>query len=116
VQHAIEHTIVEAFAGQIHTGVDFGSFIEPIAAALDHHMPPPGRFLLVFAINPSQGMKPRIAFVETKGDVQLQRGQGSACFFDPWLAWPLNGDMWVNGVKAPVQFRRRSLSKPWSAG
>jgi hypothetical protein len=59
VQHAIEHTIVEAFAGQIHTGVDFGSFIEPIAAALDHHMPPPGRFLLVFAINPSQGMKPR---------------------------------------------------------
>jgi hypothetical protein len=59
VQYAIEHTIVEAFAGQIHTGVDFGSFIEPIAAALDHHMPPPGRFLLVFAINPSQGMKPR---------------------------------------------------------
>ncbi len=28
VQYAIEHTIVEAFAGQIHTGVDFGSFIE----------------------------------------------------------------------------------------
>jgi hypothetical protein len=59
VQYAIEHTIVEAFAGQIHTGVDFGSFIEPIAAALDHHMPPPGRFVLVFAINPSKGMKPR---------------------------------------------------------
>ncbi len=59
VRYAIEHTIVEAFAGQIHTGVDFGAFIEPIAAALDHHMPPPGRFLLVFAINPSQGMKPR---------------------------------------------------------
>jgi hypothetical protein len=39
VQYAIEHTIVEAFAGQIHTGVDFGSFIEPIAAALDYHMP-----------------------------------------------------------------------------
>jgi hypothetical protein len=59
VQHAIEHTIVEAFARQIHTGVDFGSFIEPIAAALDRRMPPPGKFLLVFAINPSQGMKPR---------------------------------------------------------
>jgi hypothetical protein len=59
VQYAMEHTIVEAFAGQIHTGVDFGAFVEPIAAALDHHMPPPGRFLLVFAINPSQGMKPR---------------------------------------------------------
>lgn len=39
--------------------MDFGSFVEPIAAALDHHMPPPGRFLLVFTINPSQGMKPR---------------------------------------------------------
>lgn len=59
VQYAIEHTIVEAFAGQIHTGVDFGAFIDPIAAALDHHMPPPGRFLLVFAINPSQDMKRR---------------------------------------------------------
>ena len=59
VQYAIEHTIVEAFAGQIHTSVDFGSFIEPISKALDHHMPPPGRFLLVFTINPSQGMKQR---------------------------------------------------------
>ncbi len=77
VQYAIEHTIVEAFTGQIHTGVDFGSFIEPIAAALDHHMPPPGRFLLVFAINPSQGLKPReisaaqqaiIAWVGEKAD------------------------------------------------
>jgi hypothetical protein len=41
-QYAIEHSIVEAFAGQIDTGVDFGSFIEPIAPALaflrsDHH-------------------------------------------------------------------------------
>lgn len=59
MQHAIEHTIVEAFVGQIHTGVDFGAFIEPIVAALDHHMPPPGRFDLLFAIHPSKGMKPR---------------------------------------------------------
>jgi hypothetical protein len=75
MQYAIEHTIVEAFAGQIHTGVDFESFIEPIAAALDHHMPPPGRFDLLFAINPSKGMRPRditvaqkaiIAWVEEK--------------------------------------------------
>jgi hypothetical protein len=58
----------------------------------------------------------RIAFVETKGGVQLHVRQESACCFDPWLAWPLKGDMWVNGVKAPVQFRRRSLSKPWSTG
>jgi hypothetical protein len=76
VQYAIEHTIVEAFSGQIRTGVDFGSFIEPIKAALDHHMPPPGRFLLVFAIDPGKGMKPReilaaqrdiIAWVEKEG-------------------------------------------------
>ncbi|MCP1963321.1 hypothetical protein [Bradyrhizobium japonicum] len=59
VQFALEHTIVEAFGGQIHTGVDFGSFIEPITKALDHHMPPPGRFDLLFSIDPSRGMKAR---------------------------------------------------------
>ena len=57
--YALEHTIVEAFAGQIQTDVDFGFFIEPISAALDRHMPPPGRFSLLFPINPSKGMKPR---------------------------------------------------------
>jgi hypothetical protein len=75
IRYAMEHTIVEAFDGQIRTGVDFLSFIEPISAALDHRMPPPGRFLLVFAIDPSKGMKPRgistaqraiIAWVEEK--------------------------------------------------
>lgn len=75
MQYAIEHTIVEAFAGQIHTGVDFGSFIEPIIAALDHHMVPPGRFVLLFSIDPSRGMNAReiaaaqraiIAWVEEK--------------------------------------------------
>jgi hypothetical protein len=59
IKYAIEHTIVEAFAGQIHTGVNFQSFIDPIVAALDHHMPPPGRFDLVFAINPRSSKKPR---------------------------------------------------------
>jgi hypothetical protein len=59
IKYAIEHTIVEAFAGQIQTGVNFESFIDPIVAALDHHMPPPGRFDLLFAINPSSGKKPR---------------------------------------------------------
>ena len=60
IKYAIEHTVVEAFAGQIHTGVNFESFIDPIVAALDHHMPPPGRFDLVFAINPGSDRKPRI--------------------------------------------------------
>lgn len=59
IQFAVEHTIVEAFARQIHTGVDFDPFIAPIIAALDHHMPPPGRFDLVFPLDPSRGMKPR---------------------------------------------------------
>lgn len=59
VQFALEHTIVEAFAGQILAGVDFGSFIEPITTALDHHLPPPGRFVLLFSIDPSRGMKAR---------------------------------------------------------
>lgn len=58
-RYAVEHTIVEAFAGQIHTGVDFDPFIAPIVAALDRHMPPPGRFDLIFPIHPSKGMKPR---------------------------------------------------------
>lgn len=58
-QYAVEHTIVEAFAGQIRSGVDFGTFIEPITEALDHHMPPPGRFVLLFTIDPSRGMKAR---------------------------------------------------------
>lgn len=59
VPYAVEHTIVEAFAGQIQTDVDFEPFIAPIVAALDHHMPPPGRFDLSFAIHPSKGIKPR---------------------------------------------------------
>jgi len=59
VRHAVEHTIVEAFAGQIRTNVDFQAFVAPIIAALDHNMPPPGRFNLVFDIDPSKGLKLR---------------------------------------------------------
>jgi hypothetical protein len=58
-RYALEHTIVEAFDRQIHTSVDFGSFIAPIMEALDHHMPPPGKFDLYFSIDPSRGLKPR---------------------------------------------------------
>src|SRR5258708_29202460 len=56
-KYALEHTIVEAFEGQIHTGVDFGTFIAPSSEALDHHMPSPGTYQLSFAIHPSKGMK-----------------------------------------------------------
>ena len=57
--YAIEHTIIEAFDRQIHTGVDFGKFVAPIEAALDYHMPRPGLYRLVFTIDPCAGLKPR---------------------------------------------------------
>jgi hypothetical protein len=37
--YALEHTVVEAFDGQIHRDVDFAAFVAPIAAALDHQIP-----------------------------------------------------------------------------
>ena len=57
--YALEHTVVEAFDGQIHKDVDFAAFIVPIERALDHHMPSPGSYRLTFAIHPSQGLKPK---------------------------------------------------------
>jgi hypothetical protein len=57
--YAIEHTIIEAFAGQIHTGVDFGQFVAPVEAALDRNMPRPGMYRLMFPIDPCAGLKPR---------------------------------------------------------
>ena len=57
--YALEHTVVEAFDGQIHKDVDFAAFVAPIAAALDHQMPRPGSYRLTFAIHPSKGLKPK---------------------------------------------------------
>jgi hypothetical protein len=57
--YALEHTIIEAFERQIHTGVDFGQFVSPIEAALDYHMPRPGMDGLTFPIDPCTGFKPR---------------------------------------------------------
>jgi hypothetical protein len=59
VTYAFEHTLIEAFERQIHTGVDFGKFVAPIEAALDHHMARPGMYRLVFPIDPCTGLKPR---------------------------------------------------------
>ena len=58
-KYAIEHTVVEAFRGQINTGIDFGAFIAPIEDALDHKLPVPGMFRLSFPIDPSRGIKRR---------------------------------------------------------
>jgi hypothetical protein len=60
VRYAIEHTIVEAFERQIHTGVDFGAFVMPIERALDGHLPFPGYYNLTFPIDPSRGLKPKM--------------------------------------------------------
>jgi hypothetical protein len=63
--YALEHTVVEAFDGQIHKDIDFAAFIAPIEHALDHHMLSPGSYRLTFAIQPSRGFKPkRIAEVQ----------------------------------------------------
>jgi hypothetical protein len=66
-RYALEHTIVEAFEGQIHTGVDFGAFIAPIQAAVDLQLPHPGLYRLTFPIDPSRGLKPK-----TRAKVQAE--------------------------------------------
>lgn len=73
--YALEHTIIEAFDEQIRTDVDFEKFVAPINSALDYRMPRPGKYELVFPIDPCAGLKPRdipniqeaiIAWVRTK--------------------------------------------------
>jgi hypothetical protein len=61
VPYALEHTVVEAFDGQLRADDHFGKFVEPIVATLDHHLPNNGYFALTFPINPSMGMKPKAA-------------------------------------------------------
>lgn len=56
---AVEHTVVEAFGGQIQADTHFAKFGTPITDALDGKLPPPGVYYLNFRINPSAGMKPK---------------------------------------------------------
>jgi hypothetical protein len=57
-KYALEHTVIEAFDGQLRVDDHFTKFIEPIQAALDRQMPPSGYLQLLFPIDPSSGMKP----------------------------------------------------------
>lgn len=66
--YAFEHTVVEAFDGQLRTNEHFGKFVEPIEAALDRQMPSSGYFILLFPINPSNGMKPK-AIARKQADI-----------------------------------------------
>ena len=65
--YAMEHTVVEAFQGQIQTDVEFGLFVTPITDALDYQLPTPGAYRLYFPIHPSKGIKTkRLAKVQAK--------------------------------------------------
>jgi hypothetical protein len=55
-KYAIEHTVIEAFSGQIQGNTDFASFVSPIEVALNGTLPRPGSFKLLFAIDPTRGM------------------------------------------------------------
>ena len=66
-RYAMEHTVVEAFNGQIQTDVEFGLFVNPITDALDCHLPVPGAYRLFFPIQPSKGIKAKhLANVQAK--------------------------------------------------
>lgn len=49
--YAIEHTLIEAFAGQVHMGQEFGQFIEPVVDKLSGTLPKPGIYYLYFPTN-----------------------------------------------------------------
>jgi hypothetical protein len=55
--YAMEHTVVEAFEGQIDSNVDFDKFVTPITNALDGCLPRPGFYTVAFAIHPTKDMK-----------------------------------------------------------
>jgi len=51
---ALEHTVIEAFGGQLWADIAFADFVAPIVEALDHHLAPPGSFHAFFAIHPTK--------------------------------------------------------------
>lgn len=55
--YAIEHTQIEAFAGQIRTGEEFGQFIRPAIDELSGTLPKPGVYHLYFPIDARLGVK-----------------------------------------------------------
>jgi hypothetical protein len=77
VKYAFEHTVVEAFPGQLRANEHFNRFVEPITAALDYQLPHGGYFQLSFPIDPSAGMKP--AEVSRRQDEIIAWTKLSAC-------------------------------------
>lgn len=56
--YAIEHTRIEAFPGQIHTGEKFGQFIRPVIDELSGTLPGPAVYHLYFPPNTHLGVGP----------------------------------------------------------
>lgn len=52
---AIEHTLVEPFAGAIRTAVEFNDLIADIEAELRESLPRPGAYVLTFPVHPTAG-------------------------------------------------------------
>ncbi len=57
-QHALEHTKIEAFAGQINYDNIFTEFIGPVKEALKAAMPKPGQYHLILPIDAKVNAKP----------------------------------------------------------
>ena len=48
ISYALEHTIIEAFDRQIHSGVDFNALVNPIVEAIGATLPKPGVYYVTF--------------------------------------------------------------------
>jgi hypothetical protein len=57
--YALEHTLIEAFDRQIHTGVDFNALAFPIIEAIGDTLPKPGVYYLTFPLDASDLVKRR---------------------------------------------------------
>ena len=55
--YAVEHTQIEAFPGQIHTGEEFGRLIGPVIEQLSGTLPGPAVYYLYFPINARLGVR-----------------------------------------------------------
>ncbi len=72
--YAIEHTQIEAFAGQIHTAEEFGRFINPVIKELSGTLPGPAIYHIYFPIgirlgvNANKRDKIRGDFIEWVGE------------------------------------------------
>jgi hypothetical protein len=55
--YALEHTIVEAFDRQIHSGVDFNALVNPIIETISDTLPKPGVYYVTFPLDATDRVK-----------------------------------------------------------